>query len=206
MLREARALAALSHDNVLVVHDAGEVDDEVFIAMELVDGVTLADWLAEPRSIAAILEVVLAAGRGLAAAHQAGIVHRDFKPQNVIVGKGRVRVADFALARAAGDELADPIDPAGTTEPGGPPASITRTGAVMGTPAYMSPEQHGGQPADARSDQFSFCVVLYRAGDGDRAPMRRRVDVGAALRRGRRRIARTPTAADAVDRISDAER
>src|SRR5262245_7012456 len=109
LLREAQAVAQLSHPNVVAVYDVGFVADDVFVVMEYVDGVTLADWLgAERRSVREILDVFLQAGRGLAAAHAAGLVHRDFKPSNVLVGlDGRVRVADFGVARAADGNGAD---------------------------------------------------------------------------------------------------
>src|SRR5262249_53422569 len=116
-------------------------------------------WLRErPRSWREVRDVFLAAGRGLAAAHAAGIVHRDFKPDNVLVGAdGRVRVTDFGLARPVVAETAEPPAPDTALEP------VTRTGTVLGTPAYMAPEQHLGQPTDARTDQFGFCVALYEA-------------------------------------------
>jgi len=151
LLREAQAMARLAHPNVVAVHDAGTFGDQVFVAMELVEGRTLRDWLADgPRPRREILEPFLAAGRGLAAAHEAGLVHGDFKPGNVLIGTdGRARVADFGLAR----ELA------------APPAEW---GLAEGTPGYMAPEQRRGDPADARSDQFSFCVALWEALFGER--------------------------------------
>jgi len=169
LLHEAKAIAKLHHPNVVVVHDAGTVDDRVFLAMEYVDGQTLAAWLAErPRARREILDVFVAAGRGLAAAHAAGLVHRDFKPQNVMVGHdGDVRVRDFGLARAID---AEPDAPAPTAAPvltaeGEARAALplTRTGELVGTPLYMAPEQFRAQRTDARTDQFSFCVALYQA-------------------------------------------
>ena len=163
LLREARAIARLSHPNVIAVFDAGTVGDRVYIAMEFVEGVTVDAWLrAEARGWREILDVYVAAGRGLAAAHAAGVVHRDFKPQNVMVTRDRsVRVMDFGLARLA----EEPPDPAGDgSENASPfPITVTRTGAVLGTLAYMSPEQFRGEPLDARADQFSFCVALHEA-------------------------------------------
>jgi serine/threonine protein kinase len=167
LLREAKAMARLGHPNVITVHDAGEHDGRVFIAMELVTGGrTLDTWLAEePRPWRAVLDMLLASGRGLAAAHAAGIVHRDFKPQNVLIGRdGRPRVSDFGLARSPDDAAEDanaPDAPRWTT-------GLTIAGAVIGTPAYMAPEQFRGEPADARSDQFSFCVALYQALYGEK--------------------------------------
>jgi hypothetical protein len=166
LVREARAMAKIAHPNVIVVHDAGAVGDEVYIAMELVDGENLADWQrAKPRSWRDVVEVYLQAGRGLAAAHRAGLVHRDFKPHNTLVAtEGRVRVLDFGLARSVDDDGA-PHRPSGMSAPltSSTEATLTRTGTVMGSPQFMSPEQHGGLRADARSDQFSYCVALYHA-------------------------------------------
>jgi tetratricopeptide (TPR) repeat protein len=164
LLREAQTLARLSHPNVVTVHDLGAFCDQIFVAMELVDGWTLRSWVSERApTVAEVLRAFLAAGRGLAAAHAAGIVHRDFKPENVLVGRdGRIRVTDFGLAR----EVAAPADaaaPAPTTEPAAPAAALTATGSVLGTPRYMAPEQRAGAPADARSDQYSYCVALWEA-------------------------------------------
>ncbi len=174
LLREAQAIARINHPNVIAVHEVGTVGDQVFIAMEFVEGQTLSRWLAGRPSARRVLEVFLAAGRGIAAAHAAGVVHRDFKPDNVLVGNdARVRVVDFGLARhtTSGVAGADhPPDPPALDVTADTPiaASLTKTGAVMGTPAYMSPEQYLGRPADARSDQFSFCVALYEGLYGQR--------------------------------------
>ncbi len=151
LLREARALAKLTHPNVVTLFDAGTLDGEMFIAMELVEGGTLRKWLASaPRTPDEILDVFAQAGEGLAAAHAAGIVHCDFKPDNVLLGKdGRPRVTDFGLARVR-EETAER-------------EHLARAGGVVGTPAYISPEQVRGVPADARSDQFTFCVALFEA-------------------------------------------
>jgi tetratricopeptide (TPR) repeat protein len=167
LLREAQAMAKLSHPNVVIVHDVGVVSDEVFIAMELVDGVTLRAWLAERHSWREVRDVMLAAGAGLAAAHHAKLVHRDFKTENVIVGKdGRVRVMDFGLAS---HRRGDTIPPPGDADPLVPTTSdLTVVDGVIGTPAYMAPELFDGDSADARSDQFSFGVVLYEALAGKR--------------------------------------
>src|SRR5579862_4327593 len=160
LVREAQAMARVSHANVLTVYDAGTVGDEVFIAMELVDGVTLGRWLrAERRAWRDVIDRFVGAGRGLAAAHAAGLVHRDFKPDNVLVAaSGAVRVTDFGLARAARES-----DPDAAPSPSASPSRLTQTGAVLGTPAYMAPEQVRGEAVDARADQFSFCVALYEA-------------------------------------------
>jgi hypothetical protein len=169
LLREAQATAKLSHPNVVTIYDVGIVGDEVFLAMELVDGGTLREWCREPRSWREVVDVMLRAGEGLEAAHAAGLVHRDFKPDNVLVGRdGRVRVTDFGLARAAmgpgaahggGEEREPHADLA---------ASITRTGAFVGTPAYTAPEQGDRGETDARSDVFAFCVTFYEALHGAR--------------------------------------
>ncbi len=158
--REAQSLAQLSHPNVISVFDVGVVQDSVFLAMELVSGQSLLEWQASPRTVPEILAVYEAAGAGLLAAHEAGLVHRDFKPGNVMVGKdGRVRVLDFGLARPIGDQVA-----AGEVARHSPLGlHLTQTGAFVGTPAYMAPEQLAAQPTDPRTDQYSFCVALYEA-------------------------------------------
>lgn len=148
LLTEAKVMARLNHPNVVTVHDAGRLVGRVFLAMELVDGRTLADWLPQAQSVREIVEVFAALGRGLAAAHTAGVVHRDFKPANTLLGiDGRARVADFGLA---------------LTGKGKP--------EVAGTLRYIAPEVMRGEPADARSDQFSFCASLSEAVEGRRAP------------------------------------
>jgi tRNA A-37 threonylcarbamoyl transferase component Bud32 len=164
LVREARAMARLSHPNVITVHEVGTFEDQVFVAMEYVEGRTLAQWLAEAeRPWQDVLEAFLAAGRGLAAAHDKGIVHRDFKPENAMVSDdGRVLVLDFGLARSAESpalepEESRPIDTKAFD------ASLTLTGALVGTPAYMAPELYAGKAADERSDQFAFCVALWEA-------------------------------------------
>ncbi|HTE53019.1 MAG TPA: protein kinase, partial [Kofleriaceae bacterium] len=161
--REGQTMARLTHPNVIRVYDVGVAHDHVFVAMEFVDGGTLAEWLKEaPRSPQEIMASFVQAGRGLAAAHDAGLVHRDFKPSNVLVGRdGRVLVTDFGLARAAvagGSE-----DAVGEPPIFSPLATVTHTGQRVGTPAFMAPEQHAGVAVDGRADQFSFCVALWRA-------------------------------------------
>jgi eukaryotic-like serine/threonine-protein kinase len=168
LLREAQAMARLSSPNVIAVHDVGTYGDRVFLAMELVEGGTLREWMRAQPPAREILKTFELAGRGLAAAHSAGLVHRDFKPDNVLVGKdGRVRVTDFGLARpvAAADTQATP-EPVPERQLLDKP--LTATGTLAGTPVYMAPEQLEGHPADARTDQFSFCVALYEALHGKR--------------------------------------
>ncbi|WP_141618642.1 tetratricopeptide repeat protein [Myxococcus sp. AB036A] len=172
LVREAQALARLSHPNVVTVHDVGLDGDTVFLAMDLVRGRTLRHWLAErPRPWHEVLSRFLLAGQGLAAAHAVGLVHRDFKPDNVLLGDdGQVHVTDFGLARAE-PSLLTPREPWGEDAPARQLLATdgdTRTGVRRGTPAYMSPEQWRGLRADARSDQFSFCVALYEALFGHR--------------------------------------
>jgi ABC-type branched-subunit amino acid transport system substrate-binding protein len=172
LLREAKAMARVSHPHVIAVHDAGRHGDQVYIAMELVDGGTLRTWLtAAKRSWRAVLDVYLRAARGLVEAHAAGIVHRDFKPDNVLVGDDGavVRVTDFGLARASHDaEPGEGSTDAPSDEDGSLDAPLTRTGALIGTPVYMAPEQHAGGVADARADVYSFCVALYEGLYGER--------------------------------------
>jgi tetratricopeptide (TPR) repeat protein len=185
LLREAKTVAKLQHPNVVVVYEVGKFRDTVFIAMEFVEGRTLGAWLrAEARPWREILRVFQAAARGLAAAHAIGIIHRDFKPDNVMITKtGEVRVMDFGLARTV-DPGPDDDGGGGGTSLGSDAESglarvaaadsqvdsetLTRTGALMGTPAYMAPEQYTGRALDARTDQFSFCVSLYEALYGER--------------------------------------
>jgi ABC-type branched-subunit amino acid transport system substrate-binding protein len=176
LLREAQAMARLSHPDVIAVFDAGRDGEHLYIAMEIVDGGTLRSWREEKkRTWREVLAVYLRAARGLAHAHEAGLVHRDFKPDNVLVGRdGRVRVTDFGLARddqaaaprGVGERSTSPhsIDVEGATLA----TSLTRTGALVGTPVYMAPEQLVGLDVDARSDVYSFCVALYEALYGER--------------------------------------
>jgi tetratricopeptide (TPR) repeat protein len=168
LVREARSLARLSHPNVVPVFDVGSHEGELYLAMEYVASGDLRDWLrGESRPASAILQVLLAAGRGLAAAHETGVIHRDFKPQNVLIHEdGRAMVADFGLARVDGAEIE--LSVAVTPEITDDAVLTTRSGSTLGTPAYMSPEQHQGRPADAASDQFAFCITAWEALTGSR--------------------------------------
>jgi serine/threonine protein kinase len=170
LLHEAQAMARLAHPNVLAVFDAGPFGDELYVAMELVDGPDLFRWLRErPRTRREIFEAFLHAGRGLVAAHQAGMVHRDFKPDNVMVGKdGRVRVTDFGLAHMSELPSWPEPPPAGAGSKAPSTVSQSVSGLISGTPAYMAPEQFAGAPVDARTDQFAFCVSLWEALVGER--------------------------------------
>ena len=188
LLREAQALARLSHPNVVPVYEVGIIDEQVFIVMEFVKGRTLTAWVDEERpSWRAVLDVYQQAGRGLMAAHEADMVHRDFKPDNVQIGDdGRVRVLDFGIvmrqssarptraSSGAPPRQLSPREPGpdDVTSPGTTAlkatreqttAPLTQTGAIIGTPAFMSPEQFRGERADAKSDQFGFCASLYHS-------------------------------------------
>ncbi len=170
LLREAQAMARLSHPNVAQIYEVGKFGDAVFIAMELIGGSNLREWLQQaPRTWQTIVGVYLQAGHGLAAAHAAAIIHRDFKPDNVLVGDdGRVRVLDFGLARPDEATLEAMAGSTGTSGVFAVASSgsyagveLTQAGAFIGTPAYMSPEQLHRRPLDPQSDQFSFCVALF---------------------------------------------
>ena len=166
---EAKALARIVHPNVIAVHDVSDLSEQTFVVLELAEGMTLRDWLAvERRNVRAVVDVVVAAGRGLAAAHAAGLLHRDFKPENVIVGHDRrVRVLDFGIASDFNDD------------------AVGAGRVVVGTPAYMAPEQRAGTAVSTLADQFSFCVVLWEALFEER-PYRN--DEFLKLMRGDRRV------------------
>jgi eukaryotic-like serine/threonine-protein kinase len=210
MIREAKAMAQLSHRNVVTVFDVGEHDDDVFFAMELVPGRTLRDWLADrERGVRELVAVLADAGRGLAAAHAAGIVHRDFKPDNVLIaGDGRALVTDFGLARAQVEIDAAPLADAAVVD-------LTVTGQVIGTPVYMAPELLAGSAATPASDQYSFSVVAYEALTGAR-PFEGKTlgDLRAAIARGPvlaelpahlRRVLARGLAADPAERYDSLE-
>ncbi len=164
LIGEAQAIARVPHPNLISVYDVGTYDDQIYVAMEFIDGVTLTRWLKkQPRTWREILTAFTDAARGLTAAHERDIIHRDFKPENVMVtSEDRVCVMDFGLARSATDGDDRASSSAGE-QPSALGASLTRTGAILGTPRYMAPEQFAGEVADARSDQFSLCVALYEA-------------------------------------------
>lgn len=170
ILREAQAMAQIAHPNVVNVFEVGESSGQLFIAMEFVEGPTLGTWQRTLRPWEEVLPMYKAAGAGLQAAHRADLVHRDFKPDNVLLGQdGRPRVADFGLAFTGSSKT----DRTASISQGLPHNSllqspITVEGSLIGTPAYMSPEQLCGQPADSRSDQWSFCAALYTALYGTR--------------------------------------
>ncbi|HVH99183.1 MAG TPA: serine/threonine-protein kinase, partial [Enhygromyxa sp.] len=190
--REAQALARLSHPNVVQIYELGEHQGALFVVMELVVGETLSAWLwpdgreaGTDRDWRAIVAVLREAGAGLAAAHAAGLVHRDFKPENVVVGvDGRVRTLDFGLVRTLEPELLDSeLELAGSELDSN--TALTRAGAWMGTPAYMAPEQFDGLVCDAKSDQFSFSAVAFEALFGCRPFAGATVEaLAASVRRG----------------------
>src|SRR5262249_43808337 len=159
LLREAQAMARIAHPNVVTVYEAGTFGDQVYLALEHIKGQTLTDWLREPRSFSDIATNFAAAGRGLAAAHALGLIHRDFKPDNVLVAKdGRVLVTDFGIVAVHATADDDSLPPLAL-----PLDGLTGQGAVLGTPGYIAPELHAGKTVDARADQFAFCVALDQA-------------------------------------------
>jgi serine/threonine protein kinase/tetratricopeptide (TPR) repeat protein len=197
LLREAKVMAKLSHPNVIVVHDVGSFDGRVFLAMEFVEGTTLSRWMrSAERGWRELRDTFLAAGRGLAAAHAAGLVHRDFKPDNVLIGDdGRVRVTDFGLARNRDESIEQSIQESlipkrpelapGVTDAF---ATLTKTGVLVGTPAYMAPEQYSGRGVSGATDQFAFCVAFYEALYGERPfPGRTLAELATNVCLGKRR-------------------
>jgi len=220
LLREAQAMAQLSHPNVVQVYEVGMVEDQMFIAMELVEGQNMRQWQEQPRPWRAVIDAYVQAGRGLQAAHAEGLVHRDFKPENCIMGvNGRVCVLDFGLARGL-RTLDEP------TLPGSVSASLdevslmqrlTQSGKVLGTLCYLPLQQLMGRPSDEKSDQYSFCVSLYEALhgvlpftdrsvealiDAQRAQRFQPVPRGRAVPRRLQRILRRGLARNPVDRWS----
>ena len=188
-------MAQLSHPNVVQIHDVGEHDGELFLTMELIRGATLDVWLAElgPARVRAtrwreIVATFVEAGRGIAAAHAAGLVHRDFKPSNVLVGDIGTKVSDFGLARGEHEEGESESGQSDEVPSRALHERMTETGALIGTPAYLAPEQLGARRATAASDQFSFCVALYEALLGERPFVGEDLrTLAASLLAGRRR-------------------
>ncbi len=173
LLREAQAMANVRHPNVITVYSVGTFRSQVYIAMEYIEGDTLRDWIdAGDQDWRDAVKLLRDAGNGLAAAHESGFVHRDFKPANVLLGTAdRVLVTDFGLVSSESDpEQLEGSARNSLERPAVDPnsVSLTKTGTILGTPPYMAPEQHRGEPADARADQFAFCVTLYEALYGER--------------------------------------
>ncbi len=193
LLREARAMAKLSHANVITVFEVGTADGEDFVAMELIEGGTLGDWIesAKPRPRRReVIAAFVAAGRGLAAAHAEGLVHRDFKPSNVLRSRsGRIVVTDFGLARAEGPEGRS-SRPSGDLPQLSTAPALTKSGSLLGTPAYMAPEQWRFEAVTPATDQFAFCVALWEALSG------KRPFVGATLEDLREDVLDGPTQLD----------
>jgi serine/threonine protein kinase len=175
LLREARALACFEHPNIVPVYDVGIDGDCMYVVMQLLHCQTLRGWLAaQARSWEQVLDVFVEAGRALSAVHAAGLGHRDFKPDNlVITDDGHVKLVDFGLAKCFDDGNEPSVDPLGTlsgstSEAGSGSVTVTRSGVIIGTPAYMAPEQYRRRCVDARADQFSYCVALWEAMFGRR--------------------------------------
>jgi serine/threonine protein kinase len=159
LMREAQTMAKLSHPGLVTVHDVGEHGGCVYLAMELIDGVTIREWAQGAQGWRERLRVLLEAGRALAAAHAAGIIHRDVKPDNILIDRtGRVVVSDFGLARSLAD-LDEASHACGCT--GGATVLVQLQGMVVGSTGYMSPEQGDGRAVDVLTDQFSFAVTCW---------------------------------------------
>ena len=209
LVREAKAIARLSHPNVVSVFDVGVHDGQVFLAMEHLSGGTLRDWVnAQKRSWREVVKMFIDVGHGLGAAHAEGLIHRDFKPDNALLDKrGKPKVVDFGLVRLTGTALDAPAAGSGDDAAAAADAlasisgvaisltALTRTGSITGTPAYMAPEQFLGRPIDARTDQFAFGVALYEALYGERPFEGETVtELAGSVTKGRMRP--IPTSAD----------
>ncbi|MBL8620292.1 MAG: serine/threonine protein kinase [Myxococcales bacterium] len=170
--REARTMARLDHPNLVPIHDIGVHDGRMYLAMALWSGGDLRTWMTPRRPWREVVTAFIAAGRGLAAAHAAGVIHRDFKPDNVLIDGARVAVTDFGIAADTGGARPHGDDavtaPAAGDAPDGLEATRATASALAGTPAYMAPERHLGRPGDAAADQFAFCVALWEALYGQR--------------------------------------
>jgi len=202
LVREAQALARLAHPNVVAVHDVGSHGSHLFVAMEFVEGTTLREWMdtqapGDAGRYLRALEILRDAGRGIEAAHAAGLVHRDVKPRNILVGNdGRVRVVDFGLARGEiepdGDEQMRVTATQSIHSSGDSPSrsaalvdvALTQTGKIVGTPAYMAPEQFQAGAIDHRADQFSFCVTAWEVLFGTRPFAGNAVSILSAIHGG----------------------
>lgn len=209
LLQEARALARLDHPNVIKVFETGISGDHLFLAMELATGGTLRDWMRQPRDWRTIVDTFLAVGRGLARVHELGLVHRDVNPSNVFLdARGTPKLGDFGLVRGATEPSAGAI---GTNSVLG--HRLTAADSVLGTPAYMAPEQRAKHRVDARADQYAFCVSLHEALVGD-VPLDGKVSsavpraLRAALTRGLAPAPawRFPTMAHLGTALADAQR
>jgi serine/threonine protein kinase/tetratricopeptide (TPR) repeat protein len=212
LVREAKAMAKLSHPNVGAIYDVGVHGDHVFLAMEFLSGGTLRDWIGERNHAwREIVKMFIEVGKGLAGAHAEGLIHRDFKPDNVLIDKNGVpKVVDFGLVRltsaALDRSMTGSIDLTATDEMETDDAAalpiaqtalaaLTRTGALTGTPAYMAPEQFLGKAIDARTDQFAFCIALWEALYGER-PFAGETVIGIADSVTSERITAAPKSAD----------
>ena len=185
LLREAQAMARLSHPNVVAIHEVGEIGEDVFVVLELVDGTTLHEWLRErTRTWREIVDAYIQAGRGLAAAHDAGLVHRDVKPANILIRRdGRIQIGDFGVVSMSGSSTSSD-EPGTRTEPEHVPNDVTFVGRRVGTLAYMAPEQYAGAAVDGRADQFAFCVSLWESLYGERPFAGHGADLATAMRDG----------------------
>ncbi|MEM6992829.1 MAG: serine/threonine-protein kinase, partial [Myxococcota bacterium] len=178
MLREAQALAALPHPNIVAIHDLGTLEStpessapDIYIVMELIEGAPLSRWREDDTpSREEVIQAFIQAGTGLAAAHSVGVVHRDFKPSNVLIdAAGRVRVVDFGLAQVASEPAAQASGTRSSNDSSTSRATsdLTEPDVILGTPSYMAPEQLRGEACDALVDQYAFCIALTQMLTGE---------------------------------------